>query len=467
MKTETIELRKLINFHTRQQEAFDALSKFKYLLYGGAMGGGKSYWLRWTLVWYLCRLTKKYNLRGIVGALFCEDYPSLKDRQISKMAKEFPSWLGDMHADHKEYGRCFIAKPLFGAWVICLRNLDDSSKYKSAEFAVIAIDELTKNSKDTFDDLKTRLRWSGIEDFDCKFISGTNPGEVGHAWVKKWWIDRDFEDEIDGSLFGFIQSKAEDNTHLDSGYLKTLDSLPDDKRKAYRDGDWDIFKGQFFQEFRRETHVIKPFAIPEYGKKIICGDYGFAKQSAVYWCYIDSDDNYIVYRELYKAGLTYEKLAEEIVSMTPDNEFIDYYVFDPAIWQRKGEDSDGFSGAEKMMMKIKELTKRTPPFIRGDNERILGWNLMREYLRPLLVNGKKQAKLQIFEQCYNLIRTLPGLVYDSNRVEDCDTDGEDHAPDSLRYGLMSRPKAYKIEINPIKRMLNSQNPKQKRSLIID
>ena len=433
------------------------------------MGGGKSYWLRWSMVWYLSKLTKKYDIRGIVGALFCEDYPSLKDRQISKMAKEFPSWLGDMHSDHKEYGRCFISKPLFGSWVICLRNLDDASKYKSAEFALIAIDELTKNQKETFDDLKTRLRWAGIQDFDCKFISGTNPGEVGHAWVKKWWLDKDFEEEMqeEAKLFGFIQSKAEDNTHLDSGYLKTLDSLPEDKRKAYRDGDWDIFKGQFFAEFRRETHTISPYQLPIYGKRIVCGDYGYAKPSAVYWCYIDGDGNYTVYRELYGAGMTYEKLAEEIIANTPDDEEISYYVFDPAIWQKKGESSDGLSGAEQMMMKFKEIKGKTPAFVRGDNSRIIGWNTMREYLKPYLFNGQKIAKLRVFNTCLNLIRTLPGLVYDAHKVEDCDSDGEDHAPDAVRYGIMSRPQPLKTEINPIKRMLNNSMREQNRRLNID
>jgi phage terminase large subunit len=438
---ETIKFSDLCGFSEKQKAAHDAVKDFRYLLYGGAMGGGKSYWLRWETAYWLSYLTKKYGLTKIVGGLFCEDYPSLKDRQVSKIAKEFPDWLGDLHADHKEYGRSFIAKPEYGSWVLALRNLDDPSKYKSAEFAVISIDELTKNTKEVFDDLpKTRLRWPGIKSEDCKFFSGTNPGEVGHAWVKKWWLDRDFEDEMKAKAgeFTYISAKAEDNLHLDQGYLLDLASLPEDKRKAYKDGDWNIFKGQYFSEWRNEIHVVDPFPLPDYWRRFICGDYGYAAPSAVYWCAIDEDGVIYVYRELYVTEHTYERLMEVIVSMTPNNEKIEYAVFDPAIWAKKGDSE--LSGAEKMQWKYKELKKQAINLQRGNNERVIGWGQVREYLKPFVRNGQQLAKLQVFKTCTNLIRTLPALVYDKNRVEDVDSDGEDHAPDSIRYGIMSRPR---------------------------
>ena len=452
---EEIHFSELCNFSDKQREAHKAVEIYKYLLYGGAMGGGKSYWLRWEMAWWLSKLTKKYNLNGIVGGLFCEDYPSLKDRQISKIAREFPNWLGELHADHKEYGRSFIAKPEYGSWVIALRNLDDASKYKSAEFAVEGIDELTKNKKEVFDDMKTRLRWPGILGNDCKFFSGTNPGEIGHAWVKKWWMDRDFEIEMKplADKFFYISAKAEDNKFLDSSYLETLESLPEDKRKAYKEGDWNIFKGQYFSEWRQETHVIKPFAIPVGWKRFICGDYGYSKPSAIYWCAVDEDGNIVVYRELYVTEHTYEKLTEKIISLTPITEKIDFWVFDPAIWSKKG-DSD-LSGAEKIIYRFKELTGKGLHLIQGVNDRINGWGVFREYLKPIIRNGEKIAGIRFFETCINAIRTIPALVYDKNIVEDVDSDGEDHSGDSIRYGLMSRPpKTKKTYVNPVLSALN-------------
>src|ERR1044072_8147720 len=139
-----------------------------YTLYGGAAGGGKSYWLRWYTVRWLIKKWKQTGIKGITAGLFCEDYPALKDRQLSKIAFEFPDWLGKHHADHKDFGNCYILSPEFGSGILAFRNLDDTSKYKSAEFALIAVDELTKNEEETFNLLRFRKRWKGIS--DTKFI---------------------------------------------------------------------------------------------------------------------------------------------------------------------------------------------------------------------------------------------------------------------------------------------------------
>jgi phage terminase large subunit len=452
---ETIKFSELTHFSDKQNEAKLALESFKYILYGGAMGGGKSYWLRWIIAYWLMFLTKKYELNGIVGAIFCEDYPSLKDRQTSKIAREFPEWLGEMHADHKEYGRCFLARPEYGGWVIALRNLDDASKYKSAEFAIIGIDELTKNKKEIFDDLKTRLRWPGVASFDCKFVAGTNPGEIGHAWAKKWWLDRDFEEEMqeEGKLFKYIPAKASDNSYLDVDYIKVLDSLPADKRKAYREGDWNIFKGQYFSEWREEIHVVDPFEIPMYWRRFIMGDYGYSNPASVHWGAVDEDGVLYLYRELYVTEHTYENLAAKIVSLTPFQELqqISYWVFDPAIWSKKDEP---LSGAEKMQNKYKEITGRGLNLIQANNERVIGWGQVREYLKPFTRNDQLLAKLQVFKTCKDFIRTFPSLVYDKYKVEDLDSDGEDHAADDVRYGIMSRPQSAPKVLNGIARLLN-------------
>lgn len=448
-----IKLSELTNFSEKQRYADKECLKYKYFLYGGAMGGGKSYWLRWKLVKFLVKWAKDGHT-GVEVGLFCEDYPALKDRQISKIAKEFPSWLGTFHADHKEHGKCYILSPDYGAGIIKFRNLDDPSKYQSAEFAAIAVDELTKNVYETFEDLRNRLRWTGID--DVHFIAGTNPGGIGHAWVKQYFLDRDFpEEESEAKEFGYVQALAQDNPHLSETYIAQLESLSPEKRRAFLEGDWDIFKGQYFTEWRKDIHVCEPFEIPTDWKLVLWGDYGYSKPSAVYWVAVSPEGKLYMYRELYSVGFTYKALTEEIIEMTPENELfrLHYAVFDPAIWQKKGENDQGISGAERMKSRWRELMKernRTRPIDlpplpqeltlkRGNNERVLGWNMLREYLKPYVEEDIVTAKLQVFPQCKDYIRTLPALVYDKNKVEDVDTDGEDHGPDASRYGVMDRP----------------------------
>jgi hypothetical protein len=435
---EDIKFSELVNWTPKQHEANDAIEKYKYILYGGAMGGGKSYWLRWELIKLLLYYYAKYDAKNVMVGLFCEDYPALKDRHLSKVKFEFPDWLGEYSGqDHN-----FVLRPRFGSGTMAFRNLDDVSKYQSAEFAAEGVDELTKNQEEIFQFLRTRLRWPGIPAVDWKFLAGTNPGGIGHSWVKKKWIDKEFDpDEKEANLFFFIPAKAIDNPHLDKAYYRSLDSLPEPLRKAFLDGDWDIFKGQYFSEWRRDIHTCSPFEISADWIKFICIDYGYAKPAAVYWCVTSPEGIVYVYRELYKTGLTYSALTKEIIATTPRNEEIKYWVIDPSAWIKgKEKDTEAISGADIMESVYKEVAKKTLMLMRGNNDRINGWRTVREYLKPIMTQDERViAKLQVFSTCFEFIRTFPALVYDAIRVEDVDTDGEDHSGDSIRYGLMSKP----------------------------
>lgn len=438
MNREKINLSDLLNFSEKQKEASKAVKEHRYILYGGAMGGGKSYWLRWMLVRLLVKWAKEGH-RNVEVGLFCENYPALEDRQLSKVGKEFPEWLGSYHGHHALHGRCFILSEEYGGGIIKFRNLDDPSKYQSAEFAAIAVDELTKNTEDVFEDLRNRLRWPGIT--NVRFLTATNPGGIGHAWVKKRWLDRQFEEEEqEPDEFIYIKAKAEDNPYIDKSYLKQLESLPPEKRRAFLEGDWDIFKGQYFTEWRKEIHVCQPFDIPQDWRRFAMGDYGYSKPSAVYWGAVSPDDTLYIYRELYRTGLNYSDLGKELANTTPVDEKINYWVFDPAIWSKEPASTLPLTGAEIVEQSFKEASERSMVLQKGNNDRLVGWGQLREYLRPYLKNGDLTAKLQVFETCPELIRTLPSLVYDEHKVEDLDTDGEDHAADAVRYGIMSRPK---------------------------
>ena len=433
-----VHLNDILNFSPKQKEAELAVQKYDYVLYGGAMGGGKSYFLRKIALKLLLDWYFSYGLENVEVGIFCENYPALKDRQLSKIGVEFPDWLGTMHQDHKVFGKSFILNPEYGSGVIKFRNLDDSAKYQSAEFAAILVDELTKNKLEVFEDLRHRMRWPGIT--HTKFVAATNPGGIGHAWVKKMWLDHTFdENEVMKEQFKYVQALAEDNPHLDKNYLLSLDSLPADKRRAYRDGDWDVFKGQYFSEFTRRVHTCEPFPIPYDWKKFIMGDYGYRAPSAVYWGAMSPEGRLYIYRELYVREHTFQQLAKAIIENTPPSEEIKYWVFDPAIWARRGEVDGALSGAEIMQGTYRSITHKNLHMLQGNNDRINGWVEVREWLKTYIDDGEVKSKIVIFETCTNFIRTFPSLIYSETRVEDLDTDGEDHAADALRYGIMSRP----------------------------
>src|ERR1035437_10107363 len=205
-------LKDIIGFTAKQVEATSIADAHKYTLFGGSAGPGKSYWLRWYMVRTLIKWGKEYNLQHIHAAMFCEDYPTLKDRQVSKMEVEFPLWLGKVK-DTKTDGLCFFVDPKFGGHVLMLRNLDDPSKYLSSEFAMIGVDELTQNEEMKFHRLRSRLRWTGIP--EPKFVAATNPGGVGHEWVKKIFIDRIFgKGEMEAEKFAYVPARPTDNPHL-------------------------------------------------------------------------------------------------------------------------------------------------------------------------------------------------------------------------------------------------------------
>ena len=435
----------LAKFQPKQLLAFNSLfdNQCKYLLYGGAAHGGKSYFLRWAAVGLGLYYTMKYQIKNVPIGLFSEDYPTLKDRQVVKIKAEFPKWLGEVRETRDE-GLVFKANEKYGSFIILLRNLDDPSKYASTEFAAELVEELTKNPLETFEDLKFRLRYPGIH--DPKFVGATNPGQVGHSWVKKLWIAPDPNHlDVEQAKYTYIPANVYDNKFTEQGYIDTLKSLPTAKRKAWLEGSWDVFEGQVFDEWSTATHVVKPFKIPDDWKRWIAMDWGSNKPFSVGWYAQDFDGRTYLYRELYMNSngflntfgkpLTASRLARVILGISKKAvETYEYCVADPSMWNKilLGKPTDITEGQSYAEIMIKEGLR----MVRGDNNRENG---LARYREVLSIASDDKPWYQVFSSCYDTARTIPSLVYDKVRVEDVDTDGEDHCFDRDKYFFMSRP----------------------------
>ncbi len=420
MSDKKVSLSSIINPSPKQQEFLTAIDNYKYVLYGGAKGGGKSYCLRWALVKLLMKWAKEGHL-GVRVALCCEDYPSLKDRQITKIQTEFPRWLGKL-SDNQIQGMSFILNKEFGGGVIALRNLDDPSKFASSEFAAVAIDELTKNSEEVFSQFRSILRWPNIP--KTKFIAGTNPGGIGHTWVKRIWIDKVFSKwEPEPEQFYFVQAFAKDNPHLAQEYITSLQGLPEALRKAYLEGSWDLFEGQFFEEWRSDLHVTKPFAIPSTWRRFRCIDHGRRAPTACLWGAIDFDGRIYLYREYYQAGVDADVNAQQIKKLSQGENYW-FTVLDSACFSNTG------SGETISEIYMRNGVSAHP----SPKDRVAGWNLFHEYLRADDINNF-EPRMVFFDNCVNSIRTIPAMQVDKHRPEDMDSGLEDHCADSLSYAL--------------------------------
>ncbi len=422
MPTVVKSLKELINPTDRQLEFFHAMDTHKFTLYGGAKGGGKSYILRWACIRQLVKWAAEGH-KNVRGVIFCEDYPSLTDRQVSKIAIEFPAWLGTLSGSQID-GLSFKLNSKFGGGVLALRNLDNPSKYASSEFAICAVDEITKNLKETIDQLRSIIRWPGIE--DTKFIAGTNPGDIGHEWVKKMFVDKDVGPEDPPiEQIAFVKSLPTDNPHNAKSYLAELQRLPEKLRKAYWEGNWDSFEGQYFAEWDKDQHIVEPFEIPDTWQRIRGIDpSGRSGSTSCHIYALDPDGNLYVTHEHYKTGLDADEHADQIRIMSEGID-LKYTVMDTAAWAKIG-----------LPETIAEVYERhgITGLIPASKDRIIGWNSVHSVLRW---NTETKPKLRVFKTCVNLIRTIPLAIHDEHKPEDVKSiwHGAEHGDclDELRY----------------------------------
>lgn len=432
----------IFNPSDKQQECLASLRDNRFVLYGGARGGGKSYLLRW---WLLQSLIEYYSvgLTNVRVMLACESYPVLQDRQISKINIEFPRMFGEVKKTQTD-GLGYFLKEEFGGGAILLRNLDEPSKYMGAEFAAIGIDQIEKVPVETFNIIRGSMRWVGIR--KPRMLGTANPG--GMPWVKQYWIDRVFPKELEDRKddFSFVQALPSDNEFLDPSYWDELNSLPERLRKAWVEGDWGVFSGQAFPTWDENKHTCEPFEIPEHWVKFRGIDWGSAKPMACLWIAKEPSTGRIyIYRELKKSKLTDRYQARLIRDMTPPQESIAASYADPSMWNTKNMADVVSSSDNEYMSEGVYLTK-------ADNSRLNGKRKVDRLLEPL-PDGR--PGLIVFKTCKEFINSFPYLMLnDDGRgdPEDVNTDQDDHQYDALRYALTS----YRSEriFDTIKRVTN-------------
>ncbi len=192
-------------------------------------------------------------------------------------------------------------------------------------------------------------------------------------------------------------------------------------KRAYLEGDWDLFEGQYFTEFRRDRHVVPAFPIPSTWKRFRAIDHVRTAPFCCLWFALDYDGRVWCYREYYKAGLNANQNIKNVLNLS-ESEKYEFTVADRSIWAETGH--------AETLAEVYIRNGLTP--VPSGKDRIAGWNLLHEHL---YWDENTAPKLLFFDNCENTIRTLPSLIHDEHKPEDLDTDGEDHAADALRYFL--------------------------------
>ena len=401
-----------------KQEQF-LRARCRYTAYGGARGGGKSHVARMKAE-LLC-----LRYAGIQVLFMRRTYPELKENHLLPAMRELNGI-----AQYKGTDKAFLfpngSRLKFG---YCQYD-KDLLQYQGQAYDVIFLEECTQFPENVFTTMTESNRSSGLmqETFRPRMYFTCNPGGVGHAWFKRLFIDRDYKPTERPEDYLFIQATVHDNVWLmehSPDYVRALENLPDDRRRAMLYGDWDVFEGQYFPEFRRDTHTCEPFEIPDYWRRYVAIDYGL-DMLAAYWIAVDETDAAVVYREVYEPNLIIPDAARRLLDAN-GGEHITAWFAPKDLWNRRQE--TGRSVADIFAEEGLYLDQVS-------NGRIAGWYELKRRLQAAPNEfGEKRPRLRIFDTCVNLIRTLPGVQHDEKNPNDVAKEPHEltHAPDAIRY----------------------------------
>lgn len=406
---------------TKKQQAFIDSQAFE-TLFGGAAGGGKSYGQLVDGLLYALKYPKSKQI------IFRSTFADLEKSLIRTSMNVYPLSIANYN-DSKHTWKFKNGSIIDFGYI---QYEKDVYQYQSAEYDVIRFDELTHFTEFMYTYMISRCR--GANPYPKGIKSSTNPGGIGHNWVKERFIDIGAPNVVhtckletgETTTRIFVPSLVQDNKFMleyDPDYIKRLDALPEKERKALKYGNWDIFDGQFFTEFDRNIHVIEPFVIPKDWYVYFVMDYGLDKLAG-YWIAVDYNNNAYVFREVYQSNLLVSQARDKIKEMT--NEDVYMYLAPPDLWNRHKE--TGKSTADI-------FAEGNVTLYKTNNDRIQGWLQMKEWLKPYKdEQGCTTAKLKIFNTCKNLIRCLPQVQHDAKRVGDIANEPHEltHSVDAIR-----------------------------------
>jgi hypothetical protein len=421
------------------------------ILFGGSAGPGKSHALRFeALKW--CLLIPKLQVY-----LFRRVLPELERNHIIPSLQEFPSKLGRYKEQKKRWEFHNGAILHF----VSAQYEKDVFDFQGAEINLLCIDELTMFTEFMYDFFRARVRCALPVPDEYKhkipgIICASNPGGVGHEFVKRRWVDfcssspngmRRAEQRDGGMLRQYIPALLRDNPILmqnDPDYINRLDALPEPYRSAYKNGDWDIFMGQMFT-FSRQTHVIKPLPIPAEAEIVFTFDWGFGRPYSILWFWLDNDRRLYLFSELYgclqgrpDTGLrqTDAEIADAVIEREKDLGIWGrrkVRLCDPTCFNKKPDYAGGGQGESTA-----EVFARRGVFLNaGDPARKLKIRQFHQRLR--VPKDGTMPMLVVYDCCPEFIRTIPLLQPDQHNPEDVDKKNEDHNYDSAALACMGFP----------------------------
>lgn len=414
------------------------------VLFGGSGYSGKTRTLCIAAVWILGKLKSLgyTRQRVFVGSM---SYPQIRDRIIPQFRDLF-GHLGTL-SESSEHGLHWkFSDPELG--VVCFRNLSDPNQRKGSGFAAVLIDELTELTRQAFGDLLyLRLQRTSKKMPWMPFGAATNPDGIGHSWVKKIFVKKDFsgvDEHFNPSEVSFIAALPDDNPAFDEDAFNAATAgLPAHVRKARRTGSWDTPEGARWPILEEGIHRFRmadrfPMGIPRHYRTILGVDYGLRAPYAALWFAIDEDRNAWMFREDYRAGLTASDQADRILTLTGRNELIRTIRMDPAMWQKFPGHEGYTSNSPFKTYKAKLATdKRFGAIVPGFNQsRMIG----QMTLDKLFGRDNDFPDLFIEEGCVNAWEEFTGAVwrkrsmYDE-KVEDIDDRLPDHAITATIYAL--------------------------------
>lgn len=400
------------------------LAKERFVCYGGARGGGKS--------WAVRKKAELMALRypGIKILFLRRTLKDLKENHIGELRKDL-----DGIAVYRDQDAKFSFANGSTLKLGYADSESDITHYQGNEYDVMFLDEATQFTEFMFVTLLGSLR--GANAFPKRMYLTCNPGGVGHGWVKRLFIDREFLPEENPADYIFIPAKATDNKVLmdeDPGYMTMLNMLPPDLRAAWRDGSWDIFAGQYFPEFSERWHCENLPMPPKSWTRYAALDYGLDALAA-YWAAVEPCGRVHVYREVYATGQIISKAAELI---TQAGDEVQAFYAPPDLWNRRQDTGRS----------VAEIFSEHGIFLyKVSNDRVAGWMEVKQALAINFDGEGEDArpiegpKLKIDAGCRNLIKSFPYLLADEKNVGDVAKEPHEytHGPDAIRYLLAGRP----------------------------